>query len=87
MDRHRSNQKWGRDLAVSQWWACGRGSSARVARWGRRYSQMTEVGVYIMWSRVIKLGLCRVHQDRHQASETPEGEIEHKGKLEAYQQS
>lgn len=48
---------------------------------------MTEVGVYIVWSRVIKLRLCGVHQDRHQASEAPKGEIEHKGKLEAYQQS
>lgn len=47
---------------------------------------MTEVGVYVVGSRVIKFRLCSVHKDRNQASEAPEGEIEHKGKLEAHQQ-
>lgn len=47
---------------------------------------MTEVGIDVVRSRVIKLRLCGVHQDRHQASEAPEGEIKNKGKLEAHQQ-
>lgn len=47
---------------------------------------MTEVGVDIVRSRVIKLRLRGVHQDGHQASEAPEGEVENKGKLEAHQQ-
>lgn len=79
-------QQWGGDLAVSQWWSRGRGSSARVARRGRRYSQVTKVGIDVVRPRVIKLWLCGVHQDRHQTSEAPKGEIENKGKLEAHQQ-
>lgn len=47
---------------------------------------MTEVGVDIVRSGVIKLRLRGVHQDGHQASEAPEGEVEHKGKLEAHKQ-
>lgn len=47
---------------------------------------MTEVGVDIMRSRVIKFRLSGVHEDRHQAFEAPEGEVENKGKLEAHQQ-
>lgn len=47
---------------------------------------MTEVGVDVMRSRIIKLGLCGVHQDRHQTSEAPQGKVEHKGELEAYEQ-
>lgn len=47
---------------------------------------MAEVGVDVMRSRIIELRLCGVHQDRHQASEAPEGEVEHEGELEAHQQ-
>lgn len=47
---------------------------------------MAEVGVDIVRSRIIKLRVRGVHQDRHQTSEAPKGEIEYKGKLEAYQQ-
>lgn len=47
---------------------------------------MTEVGIDVVRSGVIKLRLCGVHQDRHQAPEAPEGEIENKGELEAHQQ-
>lgn len=47
---------------------------------------MTEIGIDVMRSRVIKLRLGGVHQDRDQASEAPEREIEDKGKLEAHQQ-
>lgn len=47
---------------------------------------MTEVGVDVMRSRIIKLRLCGVHQDRHQTSEAPQGKVEHKGELEAYEQ-
>lgn len=86
MDRHRSNQQWGGDLAVSQRWSRRRGPSARVARWRRRYPKMTEVGIDVVRSRVIKLRLRGVHEDRHQAFEAPEGEVENKGKLEAHQQ-
>lgn len=86
MHRHRSNQQRGGDLTVFQWWSCSRGSSAGVARRGRRHSQMTEVGVDVVGSRVIKFRLCGVHQDRHKSFEAPKGEIEHKSKLEAHQQ-
>lgn len=47
---------------------------------------MTEVGVDVVGSRVIKFRLCGVHQDRHKSFEAPKGEIEHKSKLEAHQQ-
>lgn len=47
---------------------------------------MTEVGVDIVRSRVIKFWLGCVHKNRHQASEAPQREIEHKGELEAHQQ-
>lgn len=86
MDGHGSNQQRGGDLTVSQRWSSGRGSCAGVARRGRRCSQMTQIGVDVMRSRVIELGLCGVHQHRNETSEAPEGEIEHKGKLEANQQ-
>lgn len=66
--------------------SCRGSSSAGVSRWGRQCSQMTEVGVDVVGSRVVKLLLCGVHQDGHQASEAPKGEVEHKGKLEAHQQ-
>lgn len=45
---------------------------------------MTEVGIDVVRSRIIKLRLCGVHQDRHQASEAPKGKVENKGKLEAH---
>lgn len=47
---------------------------------------MTEVGIDVVRSRIIKLWPCGVHQDRHQASEAPKGEIENKGELETHQQ-
>lgn len=86
MDRHRPNQEWGGDLAVFQRWSCCGGSSTRIAWRRRRNTQMTEVSVDVMWPRVIELWFCGVHQDRHQTFEAPQGEIEHKGKLEAHQQ-
>lgn len=79
-------QQWRGDLAVSHRGPRGRRANARVTRRGRWYSKVTEVGIDVMRSRVIKLRLCCVYQDRHQASETAEGEIENKGKLEAHQQ-
>ena len=47
---------------------------------------MAEVGVHVMGSGVIKLWLCGVDQHRHQASESPQGKVQDKGKLEAHQQ-
>lgn len=47
---------------------------------------MAEVGIDVVRSGIIKLWPSGVHQDRHQASEAPKGEIENKGKLEAHQQ-
>ncbi len=47
---------------------------------------MAEVGVDVVRSRVIKLWLRGVNEDRHQALKAPEGEIENEGKLEAHQQ-
>lgn len=47
---------------------------------------MTEVGVDVVGPGVVELRLGGVHQDRHQALEASEGEVEDEGKLEAHQQ-
>lgn len=49
--------------------------------------QRAEVGVDIMWSRVVKLRLGGMDKNRQQAAKTSQGEVEDKRELEAHQQS
>lgn len=46
---------------------------------------MAEVGVHVVGAGVVKLRLLRVDQYGHQPPEAPQGEVDHKGKLEAHQ--
>lgn len=61
-------------------------SSAGVPGEGRQRPEVAEVGVDVVRTGVIELGLGGVHQDRYQSPEASEGEVEDKGKLEAHQQ-
>lgn len=49
--------------------------------------QRGEVGVNVMWPRVVNLRLGGVNQNRHQATESSQREVEDERKLEAHQQS